>query len=265
MRPVVLYRDRLTLKEEVTSIKKHFPAFALRTQVQKNDLVIARYSALPYYLELEQDLKNLGAKLINSYSEHQFIASFDYYQYVSEFTPKSWNEHEFFHCDYPGPFVVKGSTNSKKFNWNTMMFAPTKQDALTISSELLKDSMIGQQSIIYRQYVPLKTFEIGLNDLPFTNEWRFFFYKNELLTHAYYWSIADKPELANITKGGIDFAKMIAGIVSEHVNFFVLDIAEKADGEWILIEVNDGQQSGLSENNPDVLYWNLAKALQENQ
>jgi hypothetical protein len=36
-----------------------------------------------------------------------------------------------------------------------------------------------------------------------------------------------------------------------------MDIAKTQSGEWIVIELNDGQMSGLSENDPNVLYKNL--------
>jgi hypothetical protein len=143
------------------------------------------------------------------------------------------------------------------------MFASNKKQAMIIAGELMKDVLIGPQGVIYRKYVPLKTFEIGLNDLPFTNEFRFFFYKEHLISHGYYWSSAEESVIDNatITLDGIDFAIKMAKIASEHVNFFVMDIAEKEEGGWILIEINDGQQSGLSENDPHVLYQNLRKFL----
>lgn len=36
-------------------------------------------------------------------------------------------------------------------------------------------------------------------------------------------------------------------IVSQNTNFYVVDIAETKFGEWIVIELNDGQMSGLSD------------------
>ena len=33
------------------------------------------------------------------------------------------------------------------------------------------------------------------------------------------------------------------------------------EGNWILIEVNDGSMSGLSENDPDTLYFELKKGI----
>ena len=59
----------------------------------------------------------------------------------------------------------------------------------------------------------------------------------------------------------IELAQRIAKIVAEHVTFFVLDLAETEEGEWSVSEVNDGQQSGLSENDPNTLYFNLRTAL----
>lgn len=47
--------------------------------------------------------------------------------------------------------------------------------------------------------------------------------------------------------------------VSPHINFFVMDVARTEDGKWLLIELNDGQMSGLSENNPEVLYSKLSR------
>jgi hypothetical protein len=104
---------------------------------------------------------------------------------------------------------------------------------------------------------------VGLNGLPFTNEFRFFFLREQCLSYGYYWSSADDLSLGRVSPDAIALAHRIAKIVAEHVAFFVLDLAETEDGDWILIEVNDGQQSGLSENDPDTLYSNLRTALIE--
>ena len=138
------------------------------------------------------------------------------------------------------------------------MFAKTKGDALCIANKLLNyDDLIGEQGVIYRKYVPLETYEVGLNGLPFTNEWRFFFYKKNLLSYGYYWSIADDTNRI-VEEDCIKFAQKIANIVSKYTNFYVLDVAKATSGDWILIEINDGQMSGLSMNDPDTLYKNLS-------
>lgn len=227
-----------------------------RSDIRNNSLVIGRYSVLPHYEELEYDLKTFNSTLINSSKQHRWIANFAYYQEFQLITPQSWQS--LVNCPWDGPFVVKGNTNSKKWSWNTKMFAPDKKTALNIGADLAADDFIGPQGIIYRQYIPLKIFEIGLNGLPFSNEWRFFFLRNTLIDYGYYWSCAEKlrnnDELPNIA---IEFAYEIARIASLHCNFFVIDIAEKEDGGWILIELNDGQMSGLSTIEPNNFYRKL--------
>lgn len=63
----------------------------------------------------------------------------------------------------------------------------------------------------------------------------------------------------------LELASEIAQIASQRTNFFVLDLAKTKAGKWILIEMNDGQMSGLSENNADELYANLAKAIESDK
>lgn len=260
---VVLFRKTVDTTDELEVAKTHFQVVEYRSQVPPNSLVIARYSALPYYRELEEDLKANGSRLLNSIRGHKWIADFDYYYELSRYTPRSWREYEMQHCDHHGPFVVKGATNSRKHKWNTHMFAPDKKTALLIGSELASDDLVGPQGIIYREYVPLKTFEIGVNGLPFSNEWRIFYYKGHRLTYGYYWTLADNPKLANLDKQGLDLADEIAQKVAEHVDFYVIDMAQRDTGEWVMIELNDAQMAGLSFNDPHVLYANLVRALDE--
>ncbi len=261
MKPVILFRKDPDNTAEYDVAEKYFDVYTQRCAIPEDRLVIPRYAALPFHRELENDICIESSKLVNTTEQHNWIANFDYYEDLKQFTPESWNDSNFYSCQHPGPFVVKGRTNSRKFQWNTKMFAATKADALSVASDLLSDGQICDQGIIYRKFVPLKVFEVGINDLPFSNEWRFFFYKNNPLSSGYYWSTAEHiPE--KVDKACVEFAQQVANIVKDHVNFFVLDIAETLDGQWILIEVNDGTMSGLSENDPDELYGNLKKVLE---
>lgn len=259
--PALYFRCDREREEEYAVAKKIFGENLVDSRVGVvNRTVIGRYSVLPYYQELEADLKMQGSSLINTYAQHRYIANFDYYHDIPKgMTPKTW--FNFVDIDEEGPYVVKGLTNSRKGQWNTMMFAETKRQAVEIANDLLNDPLIGPQGVIVRKYVPLVTYEIGINGLPFTNEWRFFFYGRNIMCYNYYWSIADGVP-GTIDFDGINFAKKIAKIISTKVPFFVIDVAEKAEGGWTLIEVNDGQMSGLSCNDPEVLYNNLYWILQ---
>lgn len=240
--------------------QKYFEVVESRVNLQ-NRLVIPRYSLLPFPHELERDIKLQGGKLINSTLEHQYIANFDYYHDVALWTPRSYFDLQ----SVPktgGPFVLKGRTNSRKHQWLTKMFATDYQDLLQKYWALNEDPLIQDQGIVIRDFVKLKNFGTGINGLDFANEWRFFYYKKTLLSYGYYWSSGEIiPEKSSLDPKAIDLANEIASVVSENVNGFVLDLAQKENGDWILIEINDLTMSGLSENDPEELYKNLAVAL----
>jgi hypothetical protein len=255
VKPTILFRTYTDNIDEYNVARRHFNVTKLRTNC-KDSPIICRYSALPYYQEVESDLANMGCTLINSWEQHKWVADFEWYEVLKGFTPETWDDYTFPFCSYTGPFIVKGRTNSRKFEWDELMFAKDKRAALNIGAELMKDPYIGTQGIIYRKYIPLETFEIGIYNLPFTNEYRIFFLYDNIVAHGYYWSIAENTN-HHLDNAGLEFAKQIGAIIRPHVNFFAIDIAKTVDGQWILIEINDGQQSGLSEINIDQFYKQL--------
>lgn len=258
--PTILFRHCRDTLEEFEVAKTCFNTVDLRSRVPVMSTVIGRYSCLPYYLELERDLATHQSRLINSAVQHFYIANMDWIDDAAEFTFRTWNKL----IEVPEniPLVVKGRTNSRKFEWDSKMMAPSKMMAAKISSDLMNDPLIGQQGLVYREYVPLETFEIGLNGMPMTNEWRCFFLGDKLVDYGYYWTSLDDLSKAEQAKPdfeefGLPFAKKVAHFIAENTNFFVLDIAKTASGKWILVEVNDGQMSGLSDIPAERFYLNL--------
>lgn len=250
----ILFRaSDLNLESELNVAKKYFDVETSRVGI-KDTQVIGRYSVLPFYRELEHDLQVQNSYLVNNFKNHDYIASFDYYEDVKEFTPKTW--FALSEVDKKcAPFIVKGKTNSRKNEWLKLMYADNYNEAARIYCDLSIDPLIQDQGVIVRQWEQFKMLERGVNGQPFLNEWRFFFLGEEILAYGFYWTQCSTPGTMSVD--GILFAEKIAKIISKKTNFFVLDIAEKLDGSWRLIEVNDGQMSGLSDVDPDVLYSNL--------
>lgn len=260
MNTTILFRKDYSTEEEFEIAKKYFNVVEYRSDVPSNSLVVGRYSTLPFYRELDYDLRSKGSKLVNSIDQYNWVANFDWYEAVKRYTFETWfNAYQI--PDDGTQFVVKGRTNSRKHEWDKLMFAKDKRGAIEIMVELMKDSLIAPQGVVFRRFEPLVTYEIGLNGLPFTNEWRFYFYKDTILTYAYYWTMAENVE-RQITRAALNFAKEVASVVKDYTNFFVLDIAEKASGGWVLVEINDAQMGGLSENDPHTLYQNLRTAIE---
>ena len=249
--------------DELVAAQKHFDVITSRCGVREGELIIARYSALPFYRELEEDLKLQGARLINSYHQHRFIADLgEWVEALGELTPETWRTF----TDIPDdayPLVIKGETNSKKFMWDTHMFAANRVDAGACTARLNEDSMVGDQRIYYRRYVPLRKLMDGFRGLPVSEEYRLFVCHGEVVSKGFYWSnyIDDLPVKVDVNDVPQDFIDECIRRIGNNAVFYALDVARTEDGKWIVIELNDGQMSGLSENDPEVLYANLKRVL----
>ena len=266
-RPVVLFRDQgMAEQGEREVIEKYFTVITQRADVRKHSYrtVIPRYSCLPFYKEFETDVVSLGGRLINSYSEHRYLADLqNWVGDLKEMTPKTWFRLQ----DIPekGPFFLKGETNSLKSLWPEGCYAETRREAIDVSRRLLQDSLISTQNVYIREFIKLKTVATGLNGMPVANEFRFFVYKGQILTGAFYWSshVADLPAVPSADQVPKAFLDEVLRRIGDNANFYVVDAAQTESGEWIVVELNDACMSGLSENDPDTLYRNLRAVLAE--
>lgn len=266
--PVVLMRPPGRDRTEWDAAAEFFPVYRYRAEVPAGSLVIGRYAFLPLFHEVEQDLLLLGSRTINSYAQHAFIASMDYYEVLRDVTFPTWFRLE----DVPPSlhsraFVVKGRTNSQKLQWSRRMFAANFEQAVHIGAELLSDGLIGSQGLAIRLYEPLQTLEVGLQGLPLSNEWRVFYYRGQRLTHGYYWgTISDwglvEAQREEFETAGLAFADSVAGRIAQQAPFVVLDVAKTQAGGWRLVELNDGCQAGLNDTvDATELYAKLREAL----
>jgi hypothetical protein len=252
---------------ELEAAQRHFPTFYPRTAIQKDDYVICRYAALPFFKHgIQADCDYIGATLINNFHQHNYVADLrNWVEDLREMTPKTWYRLE--DIDEEGPYVLKGKTNSRKFDWRTHMFAKDRAAAGEVYWRLATDGLIGgeKQDIYIRKYVPLKKHFEGMNGLPISHEFRAFAAFGTLICGGFYWSnyveeMAVKPSFSDVPPA---FVAEALNRIREHVNFVAIDFAQALTGEWTVIEINDGQMSGLSENDPEELYAGLRKLVDQ--
>lgn len=259
--PIILARGMRG--QELEAAELNFDVVNLRSKVPPGSLVIARYSALPYYRELEADLLSHGSEMINTHRQHRYVADLgNWVEDLSGMTPKTWNRLE----DVPeseAPFIVKGETNSKKFSWDTHFFAPSKQDAVRIACDLMDDGLLCDQKIYVRKYVKLVKLMDGLRGMPISEEYRFFALDGKIVCGGFYWSnyvddLGEEPSANCVPR---EFLDAVLEKIGNKVRFVVIDVARLESGEWIVVELNDGQMSGLSCNDPELLYCGLKTVL----
>lgn len=261
-----LYINKWIAPEEASVTIKHLPVYTSRMVIPKDSIVVPRYGLLPHYKEWVQDLSLINSRLINSYSQHLWVA--DLREWSMEggelfgLTPKTYSSR--WDKLPKGSYVVKGVTNSMKQEWNSKMFAKTEGDVPRIVSILNGDSYLKSQDIVAREYASLKKLDEGINGIPITNEWRTFWIvvdgKPNLLARGFYWQAChpEVEEFAEWNDKAMELATVGAKKISDRINFFSIDLAQKIDGEWVIIEINDGGMSGLCGCNPDEFYKNLS-------
>jgi len=208
------------------------------------------------YRKLYDGLLKKNIELINSPTEYQHCHYLpDSYGKIESKTPKSnWTTKlddssiaqltkEF----GENPIIVKDFVKSEKHHWEDACFIPNASDSERVKSvvgkflELRGDSL--NEGLVFRQFEELEFLtEHSKSRMPLTKEFRVFFMNKRIVKVFDYWDEGDygetKPELDSF----IDLAQSIES------NFFTMDIAKKRDGDWIIMELGDGQVAGLPDN-----------------
>lgn len=99
------------------------------------------------------------------------------------------------------------------------------------------------EGIVFKQFCNLRKYGEK------TNEYRIFVFKNRII------SISQNTELGYGQEPNYDFLMNIIPNIDS--NYFTIDIAEKEDGSWMILECGDGQVSGLSPGQSEFIYYSV--------
>lgn len=227
----------------------------LITEIPENRVVIPRFRAIPFGKELEKEIINQGSVLINSYREHSNIANVFYWASLLEgLTAPAYHDWEMPYLP-EGKWFVKGATNSIKNRWFECCYAPDKKTLPEIVRNNQLDVYVGTQEIVIRPYQNFRVIGEAVDRRPIFNERRCFVVNGKLVSSADYWS--SYPELKEPALNESKFIETVEktlNLIGDIAPFFVVDLAEHDDGNWSVVEANDGCMSGLSDNDPDVVW-----------
>ena len=146
-----------------------------------------------------------------------------------------------------GAFIIKDYVKSRKHEWYDACFIKNIEDkaeaARIIENFITRQGENLEGGVVLRKFDSLKC--IGKHKdsgMPISEEYRIFVFKGEILIADNYWN--DSGEL-NITE---DEYTLIESIISEiESSFITIDLARKTDGNLIIMEMGDGQVSGLQQ------------------
>ena len=84
------------------------------------------------------------------------------------------------------------------------------------------------------------------------NEWRNWYFKGKLICSE------QNSNLKDVSSPSVEFLNELGEKLYSESNYFTIDVAEKANHGWVVLETGDGQVSGLAPNqNPSTLYENF--------
>lgn len=223
------------------------------------EMIYRGWMLKPYqYVLLYETLLTKNYKLVNSPTEylncHYFPNS---YSVIKNYTPKTiWLsvqnqqvniEQVFKEIEIFGKvgLVVKDYVKSQKHYWETACYIPSAANKNKVQSVInrfveLQNTDLNE-GLVIREFVELNELTIhSKSGMPLKQEYRLFFLNGVLVDCYNYWEEGDystneQPPLGMF----ISIAKTIKS------NFFTMDIAKTKQGDWIIVELGDGQVAGL--------------------
>ena len=276
MNSVILYRRKIAGaiedKEEIEAIDSiGLPRIHQRSNLKyfagDTKIVVPRYYLWPFASEVILDIELMGCRAINDIRSSLWIRDCgEWSSSLHGLTPDTWNWNAYTSMlRDPGPVVLKGAEKSCGHKWLTHMYAKDRSSAVANYMRLMEDSMFSEEDIYVRRYEPLKRLQIQDENIfpnrpPCSEEYRFFVLDGKVICSGFYWS-SYVDEMVNLpphpSEVPIEFLQSVINRVRNDapcLRLWVMDVARKVDGGWIVVELNDGCSSGLSNIDPKEYY-----------
>lgn len=214
------------------------------------------------YRTFYKKLEERGILLINTPEEYERYHMLPgWYDDFKEYTPKSvWETQgtveSAMHLTrgLEGSYIVKDYVKSRKHEWYDACFIKNIADKKNTES-VIRNFIERQESdlvggVVLRKYE--KLVPAGFNEksgMPLSEEYRVFVYAGRVMMIDDYWDTGKKAALSAEEKTWVE--SLVDKIKS---NFVTIDIARCEDGKLIVMELGDGQVSGLQQIDPQDFY-----------
>lgn len=211
------------------------------------------------YQQLYQALADRGLRLINdpvAYRHAHYLP--EWYPVLASHTPRSAWLHTGRDLEMPAimellrnfgdaPVVLKDFVKSQKHYWSEACFIPSASDPAAVERvvrrflELQGEDLA--EGLVFREFVEFEPLaQHPRSGMPLTREYRIFVLDGGPVYWAEYWEEGDYGE----DTPPLDFFREAARGVQSR--FFTMDVAQRRDGEWMIVELGDAQVAGLPEN-----------------
>ena len=215
---------------------------------------IARVGAFDDYSEFYKECSDIGIDLVNSPEQHYRCTSLQlWYPLISELTPRSawfktipsFEELESFGL----PVFVKGDRQTSKHSAEACIVR-NRADYDRVSTIFKSDPILNWQDFVCRELLELRKVSGGVKGkMPASFEFRTFWWRGKLVGDGRYWFESDPYSWTDAERTK---ALHLAELAVKRLDcpFVVIDLAQTIAGEWVIIECNDGMESGYAGASP---------------
>lgn len=238
--------------------------FVCRSLIYGTDRpVIGRFGAIDDYESVFSSLAAVGIRLVNDVPQHVRAASICGWEPVLRgLTPETLVSDnlpavEEISQRFGWPVFIKGDRQTS-LHRGDLSIARGPEDYARIRAAWATDRILNWQKAAIRRFVPLRRVGDTPGGIQASFEFRVFCWHGTVVGYGPYW--ASHAYQATRVDGEAICALASRAAQLVDVPFLVVDIAQTAEGEWIVIECNDGQESSYGGNVPLSLWQRLIDA-----
>lgn len=224
---------------------------------------IGRFGAVQDYKTCFSDMIDCGIELVHAPEMHALSSELtEWYPLIENLTPFSkWfqeppsvAEVEAF---FSWPVFIKGSRQTSRHQAELAIIRSADHYIETLS-RISKDPILKWQKLVVREFVRLQSVgETVDGKIPPSFEYRTFWWKGECVGEGRYHTNANYKWTEAERSAAIILARKVVEAID--VTFLVIDLAKTEDGNWTVIELNDGQESGYAGVPPTALWQNISE------
>jgi hypothetical protein len=226
--------------------------FACRHPIYREGKIraVARMGAASDYEQRYRSLDEEGIRLVHTPEEYRRTSELPvWYPLLEDLTPRSaWFDRRPSAVDvaasFRWPVFMKGERQTSKHQRKLAIIeGPEEFDRAMDAWEA--DPILRWQRIVCREFLDLRLVAKPSNHaMPPAFEFRTFWWNGHCVGHGRYWSGHSYGMTPHEQSAALEIAAEAARRIN--VTFLVVDVAQRSDGKWVVIECNDGQDSGYA-------------------
>ncbi len=160
------------------------------------------------------------------------------------------------------PIIIKDYVKSRKHEWNEACYIPSASDRQVVERVVTRFLQLQgedlNEGLVFREFIDFEPLvSHSKSHMPLTREFRLFVLDGQIIFSTPYWEEGDYGDDNNALPP-MDLFRQVAQKIQSR--FFTMDVAQKRDGTWNIVELGDGQVAGLpARTDVEAFYQVLAR------